>query len=385
MNGSPPRPVFITGLGAFFPNAPVDNDRMEDVLGMAGGKPSRARRLVLAKNGIKQRYYAIEPGSRRLTHSNADMTARAVQAALARAQTPIGEVDCLVCGTSSPDQFKPGHAHMVQGALAAPPMEVNSIAGVCTAGAVAMKYAWMAIAGGDANIAVSTGSELASSFMRADRFDAEPDADALERRPVLAFEQDFLRWMLSDGAGAAVLRSVPASSGPSLRIDWIDCVSYGGELPVCMYSGAHKDPDGRLRGWREVPIAVAGRDGYFAVKQDTRLLDRHIVETSVTRPLAAIAARRRLDARAVDWFLPHYSSEYFRPLLHKALADLGLAIPYERWFTNMANVGNVGSAMIYVILEELFRSGALRKGQRLLCLVPESARFSTCYMHFTVV
>ncbi len=385
MNKSLLRPVFITALGAFFPNAPVDNDTMEAVLGLAGGVPSRARRLVLARNGIKQRFYAIDPKTRALTHSNADMAAEAVRSALARACVPLAHVHCLACGTSSPDQLKPGHAHMVQGALAAPPMEVSSIAGVCTAGATALKYAHMAVAGGGANIAVSTGSELASSFMRAENFDAEPDVESLERRPVLAFEQDFLRWMLSDGAGAAVLGAVPAASGPSLRIDWIDCLSYAGELPVCMYSGADKDADGRLRGWREVSPAVASRERYFTVKQDTRLLDRHIVEAAVTRPLAAIAARRRLMARDVDWFLPHYSSEYFRPLLSKALEAIGFPIPQEKWFSNMPQRGNVGSAMMYVMLEELLYAGALEKGQRLLCLVPESARFATCYVHLTVV
>ncbi|MDA8390150.1 MAG: beta-ketoacyl-ACP synthase III [Gammaproteobacteria bacterium] len=379
----------MTDFGAFFPNAPVDNHAMEAVLGMVGGKPSRARRLVLARNGIKQRHYAIDPQSRKATHTNADMTAQAIRSALHRAGVGLEQMACLACGTSSPDQLKPAHAHMVHGVLQAPPMEIGSITGVCTAGITAMKYAWMTVATGGADLAVSTGSELASSFMRAEQFgaqpDAEPDIEALEKMPVLAFEEDFLRWMLSDAAGAAVLQSTPGSRGLSLRIDWIDCVSYAGELPACMYSGANKDADGRLRGWREVSPEIAAKDRYFAVKQDARLLDEYIIEVCLTRALGAIAARRKLDAGTIDWFLPHYSSAYFRAPLYKALMDLGLQIPYDRWFTNLASRGNVGSAMIYVILEELFYSGMLKKGQRLLCVVPESARFSVCYMHLTVV
>jgi len=385
MNHSSARPVYITDLGVFFPNAPVENDVIEAVLGMVGGKPSRARRIVLARNGIKQRHYAIDIESKRPTHSNADMTAAAILAALTRARLVLDRVDCMACGTSSPDQFKPGHAHMVQGVLGAPPMEVSSIAGVCTAGMTAMKYAWMSVASGGAQIAISAGSELASSFMRAEQFGPEPAVDALEQQAVLAFEQDFLRWMLSDGAGAAVLRPTPSPDGRSLRIDWIDCVSYAGELPTCMYSGAHKEADGRLRGWRDVTLPVAVRDGYFSVKQDTRLLDAHIIETCATRALSAITKRRGLDARDVDWFLPHYSSDYFRPRLFRALADMGQGIPYERWFTNLATRGNVGSAMIYAILEELFYSERLKPGDRILCVVPESARFSVCYAHLTVV
>jgi 3-oxoacyl-[acyl-carrier-protein] synthase-3 len=37
------------------------------------------------------------------------------------------------------------------------------------------------------------------------------------------------------------------------------------------------------------------------------------------------------------------------------------------------------------MLEELFHSGRLKKGQHILVMVPESARFSYAYMYLTVV
>ena len=87
----------------------------------------------------------------------------------------------------------------------------------------------------------------------------------------------------------------------------------------------------------------------------------------------------------MDWFLPHYSSDYFRDKVFKAMEDIGFTIPYERWFTNLAYKGNTGSASIYVMLEELFHSGKLKEGQKLLCFIPESGRFSVAYMLLTVV
>ncbi len=48
--------AYITGTSAFLPNAPVRNDEIESILGMIGGKPSRARRIVLRNNGIRERY-----------------------------------------------------------------------------------------------------------------------------------------------------------------------------------------------------------------------------------------------------------------------------------------------------------------------------------------
>jgi len=65
--------------------------------------------------------------------------------------------------------------------------------------------------------------------------------------------------------------------------------------------------------------------------------------------------------------------------------EKGFHIPYERWFTNLTTKGNTGSASIYIMLEELFHSDKLNKGDKILCFIPESGRFSICYMLLTVV
>ena len=379
--------VYITHLAGYLPNGPVGNDEIESILGMVGGRPSRARRLTLRNNGIHTRYYAIDPNTRRFTHTTAQLAAEAVREVLRRAQLSLGELECLACGTSSPDQIQPSHAHMVHGELASPACEVMSAAGVCTSGMHALKYAYLNVAGGLVQRAVASGAEMASSFMIATNFDAEVEAKVvgLDTRPELAFEKDFLRWMLSDGAGAALIQAQPNPQAPSLRIDWMESISYAGEMPACMYSGAVKRDDGRLRTWREADSGEVWRDSYFALKQDARLLNEHIVALTVERALKSVAQKHNLRADDVSWFLPHYSSEYFRPRVHQALTDIGFHIPYERWFSNLTSKGNVGSAAIYLIMEELLYSGRLTRGDTILCYVPESARFSVCYLHLTVV
>lgn len=380
--------VYINAFGKFLPNDPVDNEAMESLLGLVAGRPSRAKRITLRNNRITRRHYAIDPATRALTHNNAALTAAAVRDALARADWKLGQLDLLACGTSSPDQLKPAHANMVHGALGERSMEVVTTAGVCSSGMAALKYAYLSVKSGEARHAVSTGSELASSFMLARNFGPESDGAvaAAEAHPGLAFEMDFLRWMLSDGAGAAALSREPNADRLALRIDWIEALSLAHELPVCMYSGAIKQPDGGLRGWREAasPEEI-GRNYYFAVKQDARLLDDLITRLVARDTTGAILARRGLRAADVDWFLPHYSSEYFRPKLAAALAAIDCAIDASRWFTNLARVGNVGSASIYLMLEELAGSDRLERGQRVLALVPESARFSLYAMALTVV
>jgi 3-oxoacyl-[acyl-carrier-protein] synthase-3 len=72
-------------------------------------------------------------------------------------------------------------------------------------------------------------------------------------------------------------------------------------------------------------------------------------------------------------------------MAYDGLVEAGFEIPYDRWFTNLGSKGNIGSASIYVMLEELVASGRLKTGQRIVCLVPESARMTFGFMHFTVV
>ena len=43
--------VFITKTASYFPNEPVENEEMEDYLGLIGGKPSRVKNIILHQNG----------------------------------------------------------------------------------------------------------------------------------------------------------------------------------------------------------------------------------------------------------------------------------------------------------------------------------------------
>ncbi|MEJ2060457.1 MAG: beta-ketoacyl-ACP synthase III [Gammaproteobacteria bacterium] len=379
--------AYINRIAAFLPGEPVDNDHMEGVLGMIGGRPSRARRLILRRNGIKQRYYVLDPETGRPRWSNAELTAEAVRK-LAGDGFELGDIGALACGTSSADQLAPGHGVMVHGELGNPGCEVVSLAGICVSGVAALKYAWMSVIAGQHASTVATGSENTSTYMTAQNFAMENEArvQALEENPEIAFEKDFLRWMLSDGAGAILLQDRPNPAGLSLRVDWIDIHSYADRLPVCMYAGGDKDEQGNFIPWRHYPsLAAAMQNSAFAVKQDVKLLNENVMPLTVRQGLIDSLERHPMRPDEVDWFLPHYSSEFFRQQVYDNLAAAGFEIPHEKWFTNLSEVGNVGSASPYLMLEALFNSGRLQPGQTLLCYIPESGRFSTAFMRFTVV
>jgi 3-oxoacyl-[acyl-carrier-protein] synthase-3 len=380
MNGK----AYITNLAAYLPNAPVSNDDMEKVLGMISGKPSRARRIILRSNGIKTRHYAMDPATGRATHTNAQLTAEAVRK-LANGHFKLDQIELLACGTTFADQLVPSHANMVHGELGIPPCENVSTSGVCISSTAALKYAMLGVKSGEFRYAVSAGSETPSSVMHARNFQPESDAQiaALEGDGAMAFQKDFIRWMLSDGAGAALVEPKPAPKGLSLRIDWIVERSYANEQPACMYGGSEKLPDGRLKGWPSYEPGEWAPNSVFTLKQDVKQLNEHVMPYTVERPLKEIPQLKALKPADITWFVPHYSSHYFRERVREHMLKAGFDIPYERWFTNLYEKGNTGAASVYIILEELFHSGRLKQGDRILCYVPESGRFNTAWIHLT--
>lgn len=375
--------VYINNVQKFMPNDAVTNEEIEDYLGYIGGKKSKAKKVVLRSNGIKSRYYVLEKGTEKALFSNAQITANAIKK-LENEKFSLDSVDCLSCGTTTPDQLMPNHTLMVQGELGLTEIETLSASGICLSGINALKYAYYGIKCGDLENVVSTGSEVVSPTLSAKNFKTESDHKAVEQNPGIAFEKDFLRWMLSDGAGAMLLQNKPNEEGLSLKIDWIDILSYAGEMPTCMYSGCEVKGD-EVKGFRTFTQEEIMEKSLLTIAQDVKLLNENIIECTVTKPIEKIAKKRDLKEEEISYFLPHYSSTFFRDKVYEGMKKGGLEIPFEKWFTNLTKCGNTGSASIYIMLEELFNSNKLSKGEKILCYIPESGRFSTSFMMLEVV
>jgi 3-oxoacyl-[acyl-carrier-protein] synthase-3 len=376
--------VYITKTASFFPNNPVSNDEMEEYLGYINNKPSKSKRIVLRNNGIVNRYYALEKGGK-VTHTNAEMTALAVKALFNGSPGDLKSVELLSCGTSSPDQMMPSHGVMVHGWLPeSGAIEVVSPSGVCCAGMHALKYAYMAIKTGDVATAVATGSERMSASLRASKFEDEVQKlIELEENPYISFEKEFLRWMLSDGASAFLLSGKKNETGLNLRIEWLEGVSYAQEMEACMYMGSEKLEDGTLKSFLEYTPEEINEQSVMSIKQDVKLLSEHIVPLGGIK-LKEFFEKNGLTPGDIYFFLPHMSSNFFKSKIYERLEYNGIAIPYEKWFVNLSTVGNVGAASVYMMIDELFHSGKLQRGNKILLLVPESSRFSYMYGLLTV-
>ena len=150
-----------------------------------------------------------------------------------------------------------------------------------------------------------------------------------------------------------------------------------------MYMGSEKMSDGSLKSYLDYSPQELMEKSIFSIKQDVKLLGKNIV------PYGGVGLKAALDKHGVkssevDYFLPHMSSEFFKDKIFQQLIVNETGITYDKWFVNLSQVGNVGAASVYFMVDELFHSGKLKVGDKILLLVPESARFSYMYGLLTV-
>ena len=410
-------PAYITASGNYLPGQPIGNEEMESYLGAVNGKESRLRKKILKSNGIVNRHYAMDR-EQRSTHQNSELAANAIVDCLRKSTIDKSKVDMLAVATTQGDLPLPGMASVVQAVLQLPPCEILTTHGVCSSSMMALKSATNAVRLGDKRNAIVCASELSSRLLKKSRYEALDNQE-------FDFEAEFLRWMLSDGAGAMLIQDTPRQRGLSLRVDWIEILSFASSYDLCMSCGttnqrawtvkdgrearsssqSSEPPNGKYSAaalatmpkvaspakyldeavsWQDYDTyAEAERAGALLIRQNLNIL-QEIVKVGVDGFLRLINAGR-IDPGQIDHFVCHYSSHYFRTEILKLSQMLGCYIPEEKWFTNLYTKGNTGAAALFIALDELISSNKLVPGQVVFCVVPESGRFCTAYAKLTVV
>ncbi|MFN6183147.1 MAG: iron-containing redox enzyme family protein [Burkholderiales bacterium] len=385
--------VYLTSSGSFLPGEPVSNEAMDDYIGLLNAQSSRLRKRILAENGIQQRYYAIaRDGATRYSCSH--MAAQAVLEALSRATLGLNTLDYLACATVGGDLAAPGFANQVHGALRATPLNTLSVSGICASSVQALRACAheveLAAQNGKPLCAIACASEIPSRLFKKSRFEAIAHN--------VDFDSHFLRWMLSDGAGAVLLqnkahpiaRSLCSSSsnranhGLALQLKWIHIKSFSGDYPTCMKIGEAASVGGMIPSYLDYPtLTEAEAQGAFLLRQDIRLLP-NLFDLGIAE-FSSLVRSGWVDPSAVDHFLCHYSSERFSGLIQSLLEKSGLSIDRSKWYSNLTTRGNTGSASIFIMLDEFLQTRPLKRGEKILCFVPESGRFTVAYALLEVV
>ena len=373
------RPVYLTASGSHLPGPPIPCDRIEEHIGHVSAEASRRGRIVLRQNRIATRHYAMDADGR-TEWTVAGLGAAAAADLLGRAEIDRERVGFLATATTQNDLMVPGLASGVHAALGLPPLEIASLQSVCASSMMALKAAWLQVAAGEHEAGLAVGAEFSSRYFRPGFY---AGTSALAPDGTIAADAEFLRWTLSDGAGAILLEPRPARRGPSLRVEWISLRSFADRFEPCMTGGAVWQ-DGALHPWSHFASAAeAVAAGAFMLRQDVAKL--HAMMPVWVGELMRLIDEGRVDVRAVDWFLCHYSAHSLRQEMVRLAERAGCMIPEERWFTNLYEKGNIGAASLFLLLDDLLRSGRLERGQTLLGAVPERGQCLMGYATLTVV
>ncbi|MFE6256497.1 3-oxoacyl-[acyl-carrier-protein] synthase III C-terminal domain-containing protein [Agromyces sp. NPDC057865] len=364
--------AYLTGFGRYLPGDPVDNDGIAARLGGDDAVTERIRRRILDANGIRTRHYALDEHGEP-TELNEELAVKALRAALDDRGIDASDLRMLACATTMGDVLVPGFASMVHGRLGGGPMQLLTASGVCASSLAALDAAASKIRLGDHPRAAVVGSELASRSLRQRRFDGIR----------AGMDSHFLRWMLSDGAGAVVLEFQPHPTKPSLRLDWVRHVSLAHEHDVCMRAGMEGAEPVVGHTWQDVDLADAEASGMFVIRQDVSMLDD--LAGAGLKQFEELVDIGLVDVSHLDHVVCHYSTNVFRDLAFEGLRRRIPTLDTDRWYSNLETRGNTGSASIFIALEEAWHEGRFAPGETVLLAVPESGRFSFAFAHLTVV
>ncbi|MFZ1388270.1 MAG: 3-oxoacyl-[acyl-carrier-protein] synthase III C-terminal domain-containing protein [Thiolinea sp.] len=387
--------IYLLAAGHHLPGEPINNEDIDAYVAPIDQNSRRIKQRVLGENGIQTRYYALDrEGKTTLSHT--DLACKSIQACLQNAQVSLQEVDVLTAATSGGDVSIPGVANMIQGALHAPPMEVHSHQGVCASSVLALKDAAQCLSQNpEQRMAVVVAAEMPSRIFKRSRFASQTQVD---------FESHFLRWMLSDGAGAVLLakgtqvlahaaQNALTQQGLALKLNWIHAKSFSGDYPVCMQlgQGSHRAKEqgagseyGAHASYLDFPsLAEAEAAGHFALRQNLRLLP-NLFEVAV-HEYAGLVQGGWVKPAEVDVFLCHYSSEALGKTCETMMQQAGLGIARDKWFSNLKTCGNTGAASIFIMLSEWLATQIPKAGQKIFAFVPESGRFTVSYFMLEVV
>lgn len=371
--------VYINALGKHLPGHAVNNDDMEQHLGLIYGKPSPLKSFVLRQNHIQQRYYGIDKNGAAFT-TNAQMAAHAIHDAVHHSERDLHDIDYLAAATTQGDLLVPGMASQVQAHARLKPVEIANFQSVCGSSMMALKTAYLQVASGESRMAAVSASEFSSRWFRPGFYETAYSEAAYAQPPI---DTEFLRFTLSDGAGACLLEAQPNTLGRSLRIEWIKQRSFADRFSPCMYAGTANNDD--ILSWSLYPTSPtqALAEAAVVLKQDFKLLYK-LFPTWIGYYLELVE-QGLIKPAAVDYFLAHYSAHSLRQEMVKLLQKTNAMIDEAKWFTNLYQKGNVGSASLFVILEELMNEHTLTPGEQILCFVPESGQCLVAFMLLTVV
>ena len=316
------RTIRITGTGSALPGRIVTNKELEQLV-------ETSDEWIRERTGIAERHVSV--GETVVT-----LASEAARKALEQAGKTAEEIDLILVASCSPEQYLPCCACQVQAAIGAVNALAFDVNAACSGFLFALNTADAYLRTGLAENALVIGSEVLSKLV-----------DWTDRGSCILF---------GDGAGAVVVEQCEAPAGilgRALHSDGtgggvLQCGARELTTPYARTSAAKTDQNQPTDG-REHFIQMDGQEVYrFATRRVPQCIEEALSDAGLAVP-------------DIDLFILHQANARIIDAVAKRLhADR------DKFPTNLERVGNMSSASIPVLLDELHRQGRLHCGDRIV-------------------
>ena len=316
------RTIRITGTGSALPGRIVTNKELEQMV-------ETSDEWIRERTGIGERHVSV---GETVVTLGSEAACKALEQAGKRAE----EIDLILVATCSPEQYLPCCACQVQAAIGAVNALAFDVNAACSGFLFALNTADAYLRMGLAENALIIGSEVLSKLV-----------DWTDRGSCILF---------GDGAGAVVVERCEASPGilgRALHSDGtgggvLQCGARELTTPYARTSAAKTDQNQPTDG-REHYIQMDGQEVYrFATRRVPQCIEEALSDAGLAVPDIDLFVLHQANARIID------------AVAKRLHADR------DKFPTNLERVGNMSSASIPVLLDELNRQRKLHRGDRIV-------------------
>ena len=300
--------VKIAGTGSFLPERVVDKFEIARMV-------DTSDEWIQTRTGIRTRHIATD-------ETVAGMATEAAKRAVENAGITPEEIDLIIVSTVSAEQSLPCVACEVQKALGAKGAAALDVNSACSGFITGYQMAAGQIKAGLAKTALVIGSECLSNYV-----------DWTDRGTCILF---------GDGAGAAILKA--------------DCAPEDLRIPCVLHADGSKGDSLTCslgHGKNKVPY-----DEYY--RMDGRAIFKFAVK-KVPEVIHEVLDLSGHTVEEIDYFILHQANKRIIDAIAKRLRQDESKFPM-----NIMDNGNISSACIPMLLDDMNRKGLLKPGMKLV-------------------
>jgi len=303
--------VQIIGTGSYVPLNIMTNQQLAEIV-------DTSDEWIVSMTGIKERH--ISQGE-----NTSDLATQAALLALENAGVKAEDIDLIILASTSPDQFVPATACIVQGNIGAVNAMAFDISAACTGFIFALNIATQFLKTGKSKRALVIGAEVLSKIV-----------DWTDRKTCILF---------GDGAGAAILEA-----GTKKGIISISSASEGhkGSVLTCPTVDVKNTFTKGNEDFKST-ISMDGKEIFkFAVKTIASSISETLKENNCTLEDIKYVVCHQANFRIIDF------------VVRKLKADK------DKFFVNLDKYGNTSAASIAIAMDEMNKNNLLEAGDKII-------------------